>query len=390
MKKTLVILTILFLFTAALVSAMGSEKRYLVKSNNGLLKASTNVMHEFNNGFSAELTQGKKKALETLGIELEEIPLYQILGKPVCGDGVCQGNEFKTCSEDCSSTPDPDPEPRACTPEMQLPYGVQMVNGAEGGLGVKVAVLDTGVNKDHLDLDVKLCMDATKRGIKKGCRDDVGHGTHVSGTIAANGGLDSLGIYGVAPEADLWHVKVCTTTGCWSDDIAAAIRYATDEGANIISMSLGGNEESSLIRDAIDYAVSKDVLIVAAAGNDGPELGSIDYPGANPQVVAVAAVDSNANVASFSSRGINDGDFVIEEREVELAAPGVSVLSTASNGCYAVMSGTSMATPHVAGLAAKLWQGSASATRVYLQTWALDIDALGDDPASGFGLPISS
>ncbi|MBU4241819.1 MAG: S8 family serine peptidase, partial [Nanoarchaeota archaeon] len=142
-------------------------------------------------------------------------------------------------------------------------------------------------------------------------------------------------------------------------------------------------------RDAIDYAVSKDVLVVAATGNDGPELGSIDYPGANANVVAVAAVDWNANIAPWSSRGINDNDFVVEEREVELAAPGVSVLSTASNGCYAVMSGTSMATPHVAGLAAKLWQGSAASTRAYLQTLALDIDALGDDPASGFGLPIA-
>jgi len=388
MKKTLVILTILFLFTAALVSATGSEKRYLVKSNNGLLKASTNVMHEFNNGFSAEMTQGKKKALEALGVELEEIPLYQVLAKPVCGDGVCQGKESRTCPQDCSSTPDPE-EPRPCTPEMQLPYGIQMVNGGQGGLGVKVAVLDTGVNTNHLDLDVKLCKDATKRGIKNGCKDDVGHGTHVSGTIAANGGSDSQGIYGVAPEADLWQVKVCTPTGCWSDDIAAAIRYAADQGANIISMSLGGNSESSLVKDAIDYAVSKDVLVIAAAGNDGPELGSIDFPGANPKVMAVAAVDWNANVASWSSRGINDNDFIVEDREVELAAPGVSILSTANNGCYAVMSGTSMATPHVAGLAAKLWQGSALTTRVLLQSLALDIDALGDDPASGFGLPIA-
>ncbi|MBU2590379.1 MAG: S8 family serine peptidase [Nanoarchaeota archaeon] len=388
MKKTLVILAILFLFTAALVSAMGSEKRYLVKSNNGLLKASTNVMHEFNNGFSAELTQGKKKALEALGVELEEIPLYQVLAKPVCGDGICQGKESRTCPADCSSTPDPE-EPRTCIPEMQIPYGIQMVNGGQGGLGVKVAVLDTGVNINHLDLEVKLCMDATKRGIKSGCNDEVGHGTHVSGTIAANGGSDGLGIFGVAPAADLWNIKVCSAAGCWSDDIAAAIRYTTDQGTNIISMSLGGDTESSLVRDAIDYAVSKDVLVVAATGNDGPELGSIDYPGANANVVAVAAVDWNANIASWSSRGINDNDFVVEEREVELAAPGVSVLSTASNGCYAVMSGTSMATPHVAGLAAKLWQGSAASTRAYLQTLALDIDALGDDPASGFGLPIA-
>ena len=114
---------------------------------------------------------------------------------------------------------------------------------------------------------------------------------------------------------------------------------------------------SSQILSAIDYAVDNGLLVVAAAGNDGPELGSIDYPGAYVKVIAVGAIDSNENVPDWSSRGINDGDYIIEEKEVEFGAPGVNIESTYNDGCYEYMSGTSMATPHVSGLAAKLWQG---------------------------------
>ena len=91
-----------------------------------------------------------------------------------------------------------------------------MVNGGSGGAGVTVAVLDTGVFKDHLDLDVQLCKDATKRGIKNGCNDNNGHGTHVSGTVAGNGGTDGLGITGVAPNANFCMSKGCVNAGCWS------------------------------------------------------------------------------------------------------------------------------------------------------------------------------
>ena len=392
--KVGVLLIITLLVVSGIVIAQGTGKRYLVKSNNNALKAAYGVQHNFKKGFTTDLTKGQLKALEKLGLEVEEVQLYNILGKPSCGDGKCTGKEnADNCPEDCSSSPDPEPdpepEPRACYPDAQNPYGIVMTNGGSGGAGVNVAVLDTGVYTSHPDLDVKLCKDATKRGIKSGCPDNDGHGTHVSGTVAANGGADGQGIYGVAPEANLWMIKVCGRSGCWTDDMAEGIRYAADQGANIISMSIGGDTESSLVRDAIDYAVGKGVLVIAAAGNDGPAIGSIDYPGANAKVVAVAAVDSGENVASWSSRGVNDGDYVIEEQDVELAAPGVSVESTYMDGCYAYMSGTSMATPHVAGLAAKLWQGNAAATRDYLHSVAKDISTAGDDPATGFGLPIS-
>jgi subtilisin len=356
---------------------------YLVKSHNPVLKNFLETRHSFDSGFTAKLNEHQIAGLQKAGIDVEAIPLYQITAPP----GAC------TPWPDCKNgDPEPDPDTsRQAFPQNQIPYGIAMINGGSGGAGVTVAVLDTGVFKDHLDLDVKLCKDATKRGIKNGCNDNNGHGTHVSGTIAANGGADGLGIMGAAPSANLWMIKVCGNAGCWTDDIAAAITYATDQGANIISMSLGGDSKSSLITNAVDYAVQNDVLVVAAAGNDGPSGGSIDYPGAYVKVVAVGAIDQSQNVPSWSSRGINDGDYVVEEKEVEFGAPGVSVESTWNNGGYNVISGTSMATPHVSGLAAKLWQGNGADTRTYLQNLAIpnDLLPLGDDPATGFGLPIA-
>jgi subtilisin len=338
------------------------------------------------------------------GIQLEAVPLYHVLGKPDCGNGIIEGGEkcgepgLPDCPtgyvcENCKCVEETAPPERSCYPSEQTPWGIIKVNGGSGGSEVVVAVLDTGVYKDHLDLKDNIvdCRDTTKGGIKSGCTDVNGHGTHVAGTIAANGGSDGMGIYGVAPEAGLMAIKVCGRRGCWADDIAAGIRHATDNGANIISMSLGGDTQSTLIRDAIDYAVNNGVLVVAAAGNDGLADGSIDYPGANANVIAVGAIDYYENVPDWSSRGINNGDYIIEEREVEFGAPGVSVESTWKDGCYDTIPGTSMATPHVAGLAAKLWLGSASGTRTSLQELAKlhDLHLEGDDTATGFGLPIA-
>ena len=373
-------------------------------ASTAIVKRTFPVQHEFDDGFTVEVSAKGLAGIKKIpGIQLEAVPLYHVLGKPVCGDGIIEGGEkcgepgLPDCPtgyvcENCKCVEETAPPERSCYPSVQKPWGIVKVNGGSGGAGVNVAVLDTGVYKDHLDLKANIidCKDTTKRGIKKGCTDVTGHGTHVAGTIAANGGSDGKGIYGVAPEVKLMAIKVCGPGGCWADDIAVGIEYATDNGANIISMSLGGDTQSSLINDAIDYAVANGVLVVAAAGNDGPADGSIDYPGANVKVIAVGAIDLAEAVPGWSSRGINNGDYMIEEREVEFGAPGVSVESTWKDGCYNTISGTSMATPHVAGLAAKLWQGSAS-TRTYLQELAKyhDLYISGDDTATGFGLPIA-
>ena len=364
------------------------NKRYLVKSNNGILKAMFGVKHNFDNGFTTELTQGQVQSLGALGIKTELIQLYYILAPNLeekCGDGVCQGFESPgTCPEDCGIV--------ECYPDNKYPWGIVKVNGGSGGTGIKVAVLDTGVYQDHPDLTENI-ISCVASGYET-CEDGHGHGTHVAGTIAANGK-----IIGVAPGASLIVVKVCSDNGwCLGDDIAAGIKRAVDNGANIISMSFGGSSMSSVEKEAIDDAVEKGVLLVAAAGNEGSKEDTIGYPGAYVKVIAVGAIDSTENVPDFSSRGINDGDYIVEEREVEFGAPGVSVESTFNDGCYQVWSGTSMATPHVAGLAAKLWDiadgtldetGNAADTRTYLQSIAKDIWTPGDDTATGFGLPIA-
>lgn len=281
----------------------------------------------------------------------------------------------------------------SCSPSAQVPWGVTKVNGGQagGGSGIKVAVTDTGVYKDHPDLKNNIvdCRDAQTSSLRARCNDKNGHGTHVTGTIAANGKIK-----GVAPDAKIMAIKVCSDAGlCWSDDVARGIRYAADNGANVINISLGGSSLALDEKNALDYAVDKGVLVVAAAGNSGPNDNTINYPAAYYKVVAVGATDSTDAIANFSSRGnnYNTTAYVVEERDIEFANPGVSIESTAKNGCYATYSGTSMATPHVVGLAAKLWQGSAGATRTYLQDRArnnyADIGRVGDDPDAGFGLP---
>ena len=333
------------------------------------------VRHEFKSGKFSAVVPEERLADLSLIADVEQVPLYHLAAKP---DLV--GRK---------------PAVRTCTPGV--PWGISRVNGGSGGAGVKVAVLDSGVYTAHLDLKNRVadCKDFTKGlVIRNGCSDGNGHGTHVAGTILADGGSDGRGIVGVAPQASLFAYKVCGSDGsCWSDDIAAAIEYAADRGVNIISMSLGGDSPVSIMRDAVDYATAKDVLVVAAAGNDGPSDGSIDYPGAFANVVAVAATDSADNIAAFSSRGINydTTPFVVEESDVEFAAPGVFVESTWNDGCYRTISGTSMATPHVSGLAAALWQGLAGTTRILLQENAKagsDLGRPGDDPDAGLGMPV--
>lgn len=366
------------------------------------IRSMVDVRHEFGDKFSANVTSEQINELMSLA-EVSEVAVYTISAKPICGDSVLHPSEecgepgLDICPDNevcqsCKCVSTQNGSTRTCEPDNQVPWGIEKVNGGSGGEGAVVTVLDTGVLEEHLDLDVKVCKNATLKGIKNECEDDHSHGTHVAGTIVGNGGEDRGGIYGVAPEAELWMIKVCDMYGyCYGDDIAAGIKYAANRGTDIISMSFYGDSEEGLVTEAVKYAYSKGVLLIASAGNSGPSFGSIVHPASMVEVVAVGAIDMDENVAAFSSRGVNDGDFIIEDSEVEFAAPGLWVESTDFNGCYSYKSGTSMSAPHASGLAAKLWQGDASSTRTYLQDLAklYDLDVIGDDPASGFGLPIA-
>jgi subtilisin len=426
MKKVLVFPAIaIVLIPMVLATPANSRAPYWVLSDNQALRNVVEVRHDFGSYFSAWLTPAQVRILEVLGVETEPVEVWYITsppegaGKPVCGDGEAHPSEqcgepgLPECPEgytcvDCKCVSEE--EVVVCYPDNQYPWGIVKVKGGSGGTGVDVAVLDTGVMVDHQDLANRIvdCKDFTKGPKPKDrCNDGHGHGTHVSGTVLAWGDWDGSGtvdpgegIVGVAPQANLMAMKVCTDEGwCWTDDIAAGIDYAATHGAEVISMSFGGDRQSKYIKEAIDR--NPGVLYVAAAGNDrqpdpSADNPTIDYPAAYVKVIAVAAFDVSDAMWTFSSTGVNDGDWIIEEKEIEFAAPGVSIESTWNDGCYKYMSGTSMSTPHVSGLAAKYWQGSALATRGYLQelaynytTQVFDYGQPGDDIEAGFGLPVA-
>jgi subtilisin len=358
------------------------------------------IRNSFGDKVTAHVPAAALDGLRKAGISFEEVPMAFVDAK---GDAAP------------SAKPAPGGGGRA-VPSTQVPYGIKMVYGnptltkagISGGAGVTVAVLDTGALTTHPDFtrangskvftDCVNFSDRRSNQIEGQCADGDGHGTHVSGTIAAAGGVDGLGIFGVAPNANLFAYKVLNDQGSgYADDIALAIRVAADRGANIISMSLGGSSGSSLYLDAIRYANSKGVLVIAAAGNSGPNANTIGYPGGYKEAVAVASLNPNEVVSYYSSRGLTDGnDNSIVDREVEVAGPGRSTISTYKDGAYYTMSGTSMATPHIAGLAAKMWT-NASGTRSWLVNSAKNHDittaeqinnaGTGYDIAAGYGLP---
>lgn len=239
----------------------------------------------------------------------------------------------------------PRPRPVPTEDPEYLDWGVQRVraHGAWGrtdGAGVKVAVIDTGVDRDHPDLVGAIAggYNAVDPAAPQAWDDDQGHGTHVAGTIAAQS--NEVGGVGVAPGARIYAVKVLDRRGRGRiSTVIAGIAWAAENGMQVANLSLGAPRGEPPLHAAIRAAVNAGVVVVAAAGNSG---GAVGFPGGYPEAICVAASDRHDRVASFSSRG----------PEVDLIAPGVDIRSARKDGGWRNLSGTSMATPHVAGLAA--------------------------------------
>jgi subtilisin len=296
---------------------------------------------------------------------------------------------------------DPDAELAASWGVMKIGADTVQAAGNQGE-GIKVAVIDTGINYLHEDLQANY-----KGGydfVNKDADpfDDNGHGTHCAGIIAAAD--NNIAVVGVAPKASLYALKVLNSAGSgYISDIIAAIQWATSNGIKVISMSLGSSVGSTALQQACDSAFNSGVVVVAAAGNNGAaRIGSnILYPARYTNVIAVGATDQNNVRASFSNTG----------PELDLMAPGVNIISdyldvTPNDGMNrdtVYMSGTSMATPHVAGTAALIlksdetaWQalgytngnGAWSAQEVtnVLTATADDLGATGKDSYYGYGI----
>jgi subtilisin family serine protease len=222
------------------------------------------------------------------------------------------------------------------------------------GNAIVVAVIDTGVDRSSNDLSGQVLdgcdwvTSPTNVCTGTGLLDENGHGTHVAGIVAAKN--DGQGITGVAPGSKILPLRVLDASGTgYLSDIPAAIDYAVANGADVINMSLGGTFDYYLIKDAVDRALAAGVIVVAAAGNSGPSNTLPSYPAAYDSVIAVAATDSSGTVANYSSQG----------SYIDIAAPGSAIVSTYRGG-YASLSGTSMASPHVAGVVALMLERNIS------------------------------
>ncbi len=271
-----------------------------------------------------------------------------------------------------------------------LPWGIDRVNADVSktyntGDSVKVAIVDTGIDTAHPDLAANMKGGMSAVAYTTKYTDDNGHGSHVAGIVAA---LDNgIGVVGVGPNIDLYAVKVLNRKGSgYVSDIIEGLGWCQTNGIDVVNMSLGTTADVQSLHDAIAALYASGTVIVAAAGNDG--IGSaVNYPAAYSEVIAVSATTRADDLAYFTCTG----------PEIELAAPGYSIYSTYKSGGYTTLSGTSMASPHVAGAAALVLASPVPAgdangvwdpaeVRARLQGTAEDLGAAGWDSGYGYGL----
>lgn len=267
-------------------------------------------------------------------------------------------------------------------------------DATRGVSAVKVAIIDTGIDPTHPDRPSNLTLDRDYVDGDLNPVDANGHGTHVAG-ITAGATNNGVGIASVAPGVTIVVLRGLDADGRgYTSDLAQAVRRAADIGAKVINMSWGGTYYSQTLKDAVDYAAGRGSLLVAAAGNSYQEGNPTTYPASFSNVMAVASTGKNDEKAFYSQTG----------NWVAIAAPGGGSLYDSSNmilstvpptipswygSYYVYMSGTSMAAPHVSGLAGLLYsmntQLSSSQVRSFIQNTAVDLGAAGKDPVFGYG-----
>lgn len=276
-------------------------------------------------------------------------------------------------------------------PAQALPWGIDRIDAelvwpTNSADPIKVGIIDTGVSLSHPDLALNIKGSYNAINARRSANDDNGHGSHVAGIVAALN--NTIGVIGAAREADLYAIKVLSSSGSgYLSDIIEGIDWAIYRDLDVINMSLGTTADVQSFHDAVIRAAAAGITVVAAAGNNG---GAVNYPGAYSEVIGVGALDSADALASWSSRG----------PEVDLAAPGVSIYSTYKGSGYATLSGTSMASPHVAAAAALLLNRAIRSeedadgdgawdpeeVKARLQATATDLGAAGTDSLYGAGL----
>lgn len=240
----------------------------------------------------------------------------------------------------------------------------------------KIAVIDTGVNREHPDLKGQILEGYDFINNDSHVVDDHGHGTFVSGIIAASSNV--IGIKGLYEYAKILPVKVLDSNGIGSyEDAARGIIYAADNGAKVINLSIGGYGYSFMLQDAVDYALKKGCIVVAAGGNDGIEQ-SI-YPAAYPDVIGVSALSNNGKIWTGSNRG----------RHIDVSAPGLNILSTGLNNDYVYASGTSASAAMVSALAGMLASERPDLANSFIEKLIIqsvkDLGDKGTDKIYGYG-----
>ncbi|NVB34905.1 S8 family peptidase [Bacillus licheniformis] len=270
---------------------------------------------------------------------------------------------------------------------QEIPWGVKKVNAfslwtERGKQKVKVAVLDSGIDKKHKDLKGKIKGEFNAIDVTLNSDDEVGHGTAIAGIIAAED--NSFGLVGIAPETEIYSVKVLNSKGKGSlDNLVKAIEWCLDNNIQVINLSFGLAKDKPILREAIDKAVNSGIIVIAAAGNNYGE--NVDYPAAYEKVFSINAVDRNNKIADFSSKG-----------KIDFCAPGVEIPILSPGNKYDTENGTSLAAAHVTGIVSLILQnndkfGINSKDDIYKQVYSvlsemsIDLGKEGKDEIYGEG-----